>query len=97
MYAGHYNGDKINTAREAWYSANATHIAEHNAKSETFQLGGTQFVDLSQEKYWTTAGLGFKASGDRIITALNFGAHNAGHKLAGHHMYAGHKFAGHYM
>ena len=51
MYAGHFNGDKVNAAQEAWYIANATHIAEHNAKSETIQLGGTQFTNLSQEEF----------------------------------------------
>ena len=55
MYAGHYNGDKVNEAQEPWFNANASHIAEHNATSEIFQLGGTQFVDLSKEKCWVVA------------------------------------------
>ena len=74
LYERVYNGDRVNATQEAWYIANATHIAEPNAKSGTFQLGGTQFIDLSQEKYWTVAGLGFKASDDRHTTTPNLGA-----------------------
>ena len=44
-------------------------------KSETFQFGGMQFNDLCQEKYWTAAGLGCKASADTHTTAVNLGAH----------------------
>ena len=73
LYERVYNGDKVNAEQQAWYIANATHIAEHNAKSETFQLGGTQFIDLRQEKYWAVAGLGFKASDDRHTTTLDLG------------------------
>ena len=75
-----YNSDVDNVAHESWKNTNATHSVEHNAKSQTSQLGGTQFIDLRQEEDWTAAGLGFKASCDM---ALNLGAH----------MYAGDKFA----
>ena len=73
LYERAYNGDKANEAQEAWYNANATHCGIH-CKSETFQLGGTQLIDLSQEKYWTVVGLGFKTSDDRHATTLKFGA-----------------------
>ena len=73
--------------------------AAHEARNNTNAANtGTQLIDLSQEEYWTTAGLGFKASGGRIKATLNLGAHMyAGHKFAGHYMYAGHTFAGHDM
>ena len=48
-YGRVYNGDKVDAAQEVWNNANATYIWEHNANSETFQLRGTQFIDLSQE------------------------------------------------
>ena len=70
-----YNSDEDDAAHEAWYNANAIHIAEHNAKGDTFQLGVAQCNDLSQEMYRTAAGLGFKASADRDGVTQNFGVH----------------------
>ena len=65
--------------REAWNNANAIHNAEHNHKSKTCQLGGTQFIDLfidsCQREYWTAARFGPTASADMHTTTLNLGAH----------------------
>ena len=56
LYVRVFNGDGVNAEQQAWYIANATHIAEHNAKSETFQLGSTQSNVLCQKECWTAAG-----------------------------------------
>ena len=42
-----YNGDEDNAAHEARFNTNAAHIAEHNTKGESLQLGLNQFTDLS--------------------------------------------------
>jgi len=82
-YGKVYNGDEEDAAHEGRFNTNAAHIAEHNSKGESLQLGLNQFTDLSQEEYRTAAGLGFKASADRHAAAPNLGVHMyAGEELA---------------
>ena len=67
-YGQVYNSDVDNVAHEVSNNVNGEHIVEHNAKSETFQLGSTQSSDLCQKEYWTAAGHSFTASADMHTT-----------------------------
>merc|ERR1711971_441411 len=50
QYGKFYNGDE-DASRRAQFEINTQHIAEHNAKGESLQLGLNQFTDLTQEQY----------------------------------------------
>jgi C1A family cysteine protease len=69
-----YNGEE-DDMRRATFETNSQHIAEHNAKGESLQLGYNQFTDLTPEEYKVAAGLGYKPSAQRMGGLPNLGLH----------------------
>jgi len=76
QYGKFYNGEEED-ARRAQFEVNAAHIAEHNAKGESLQLGLNQFTDLTQDEYRVAAGLGYKASAKQFGSLPHVGVHKA--------------------
>jgi cathepsin L len=73
-YGKFYNGQE-DDARRATFETNSRHIAEHNAKGESLQLGYNQFTDLTQEEYRAAAGLGYKATAKQFGSLPHVGVH----------------------
>jgi cathepsin L len=74
QYGKFYNGDE-DQARRATFETNTQHIAEHNAKGESLQLGLNQFTDLTQDEYRVAAGLGYKATAKQFGSLPHVGVH----------------------
>jgi len=74
QYGKTYNGQEED-ARRAQFEINSQHIAEHNAKGSSLQLGFNQFTDLTQDEYRVAAGLGYKPSARRMGSMPHLGVH----------------------